>query len=346
MPVTPLVQQTWGLSPRARGVMVVSVQPGGIAASHGIQPGDVLIRVRGADVARPVDLDSAVLFWVKQGVTDLDFDGYRGNAIIHPRAKVSRSGFDAIVDLAKVATWLAAPAAPRARARWNYGDYYSTYRPSVERSYRAAPAYIEREVPEERYRRAATSYQPFEVYESRPVAVGSYTAVDNGRYVDFDGSSYNLGSNNNNGINSGNTISSNSGNATYNITNNIQGDTNVSDNRVSVDNSDRSTKIDASDRSDRSTNTDASDNRSTDNSDNRVTDNSIDASDRSSVNNSNETNVSNNETNNNSNETNVSNNETNNNSNETDLPTAGPAVITRVHRFDIRVASPAQARRT
>ena len=305
MPLTPAVRNEFNVYQQAFGVLVVSVQPGGVAARNGIKPGDVISQVRGRRLVRPVDVDTAVYFWLKRDVSDFQFDGFRGSKIIHPRASVALAAFKAVVDLATVAAWLAAPS-----PRFNYGRYYDDYRPAVERTYQAAPVYFEQTIVQQNYYSesvaASTKKTSFESYAASRSPADDYAS--SGRYTDFDGSTYNgssgninsgsgsgnvgsnVGSGNNNG--SGNTIINNNYNSGGNTSiNNSGGNTNINAG-TTVNANDNSTNIDASDRStDNSrTSVDASSNDSSDNSVNAVnnssTENTVNAEDNSTTDNS------------------------------------------------------------
>ncbi len=193
MPLTPVARRDFGIDKMAFGVLVVAVQPKGIAANAGIKPGDVIARVKGKSVNRPVDLDTAVYFWLKRGVSEFGFDGFRGKQFIHPKAKIGPSAFDTVVDLLTIGAWLAAPS-----PKFDYGRYYSSYRPAVERSYRAAPVYIEQTIVQQNYYSetvsVSTSETNFESYAETHSASAQEDATDaSGDYVDFDGTTYDTG---------------------------------------------------------------------------------------------------------------------------------------------------------
>lgn len=147
MPIDGKVRKAFNLSPKADGVFVVSTQPGGVAAQNDIRAGDVISRVRGKDIVRPVDLDTAVYYWIKHGTTDFVFDGYRGQSIYHPRGSITLALFDAAIDLASIAAWIAWPSS----IGWSYGNYYSGYSSYVSETYVTSYNYIETSVSSESY---------------------------------------------------------------------------------------------------------------------------------------------------------------------------------------------------
>jgi len=58
--LTPQVARELGLPNRKEGVVVRDVDPDGVAASAGIQPGDVISQVNGEAVKTPSQLKSAL----------------------------------------------------------------------------------------------------------------------------------------------------------------------------------------------------------------------------------------------------------------------------------------------
>ncbi len=282
MPITGEVRRAWRLDPRACGVMVLSTQPGGIASRYGIRPGDVICRVRGQLIVRPVDLDTAIYFWVNRNVSDFEFDGYRGSAFFHPRASVTLSLFSAAVDLATVGRWSTMPAAP-AQSHWTYDSYYSHYRPAIQNTYSRAPQYFEQTVRTPRFSSqvedASIHQDSFEHYvASRPAPVDPYVSRDN-RYTDFDGSSYRMDSANikqdRNVTNITNNINNNSNNQSLNASN-IGNKTDSHDtseqNDNSTENNDNSVKqsIDSDNTANDSGNTTTEDNRNNISGDNNA----------------------------------------------------------------------------
>lgn len=152
MPIDGKVRRAFNLSPKADGVYVVSVQPGGVAAKNDIRPGDVISRVKGKDVVKPIDLDTAVYYWIKHGTTDFVFDGYRGQTIYHPRSSITLALFDAAIDLATIATWGSV-----SYSGFSYSSYYSEYSVSITESYSSSETTIETTASSESYSSEAVS---------------------------------------------------------------------------------------------------------------------------------------------------------------------------------------------
>lgn len=152
MPIDGKVRRAFNLSPKADGVYVVSVQPGGVAAQNDIRPGDVISRVKGKDVIKPIDLDTAVYYWIKHGTTDFVFDGYRGQTIYHPHSSITLALFDAAIDLATIATWGAV-----SYSGFSYASYYTEYSVSITESYSVSETTIETTASSESYSSEAVS---------------------------------------------------------------------------------------------------------------------------------------------------------------------------------------------
>ena len=76
LPIDDAVIGAFGLAANETGVLVLAVQPGGIAELIGVEPGDVISSVRGYAIADPVELDAVVYYWIGQNQFDFVFDGW------------------------------------------------------------------------------------------------------------------------------------------------------------------------------------------------------------------------------------------------------------------------------
>lgn len=131
MPITPAVKEQFKLPRSATGVVVASVQPGGVGELYGFEPGEVVSRVDNKLIRRPVDLDSIIGYGVDNGESLFVFDGLWKGRKQRTIAQIDGDGFRAPVSFDRADTWPGyrgrgfdyarwyTPYAPRARAVWD-----------------------------------------------------------------------------------------------------------------------------------------------------------------------------------------------------------------------------------
>ncbi len=126
MPITPAVKQQFKLPKAATGVVVASVQPGGVGELYGFEPGEVISRVDNKLIRRPVDLDSIVAYGVDNGNALFFFDGLWKGRKQRTIAQIDGDGFRAPVSFDRADTW------PGYRGRgFDYARWYTPYAPRV-----------------------------------------------------------------------------------------------------------------------------------------------------------------------------------------------------------------------
>ena len=124
MPITPAVKQQFNLPKAATGVVVASVQPGGVGELYGFEPGEVISRIDNKLIRRPVDLDSIVGYGVDNGESLFVFDGLWKGRKQRTIAEISGDGFRAPVSFERADSW------PGYRGRgFDYVRWYSPYAP-------------------------------------------------------------------------------------------------------------------------------------------------------------------------------------------------------------------------
>lgn len=127
MPITPAVKQQFKLPRSATGVVVASVQPGGVGELYGFEPGEVISRVDNKLIRRPVDLDSIVAYGVGNGESLFFFDGLWKGRKQRTIAQIDDAGFRAPVSLDRADSW------PGYRGRgFDYARWYTPYAPRVQ----------------------------------------------------------------------------------------------------------------------------------------------------------------------------------------------------------------------
>lgn len=124
MPITPAVKQQFNLPKAATGVVVASVQPGGVGELYGFEPGEVISRIDNKLIRRPVDLDSIVGYGVDNGESLFVFDGLWKGRKQRTIAQIDGDGFRAPVSFERADSW------PGYRGRgFDYARWYSPYAP-------------------------------------------------------------------------------------------------------------------------------------------------------------------------------------------------------------------------
>lgn len=122
MPITPAVKQQFRLPKAATGVVVASVQPGGVGEFYGLEPGQVISRVDGRLIRRPVDLDSIVAYGVDNDESLFVFDGLWKGRKQRTIAEIESDSFRAPVSFDRADQW------PGYRGRgFDYARWYSPY---------------------------------------------------------------------------------------------------------------------------------------------------------------------------------------------------------------------------
>ncbi|OYU19779.1 MAG: hypothetical protein CFE34_03540 [Rhodobacteraceae bacterium PARR1] len=127
MPITPAVKEQFKLPKAATGVVVASVQPGGVGELFGFEPGEVISRVDNKLIRRPVDLDSIVAYGVDNGESLFVFDGLWKGRKQRTIAQIDGDGFRAPVSFDRADRW------PGYRGRgFDYARWYTPYAPRVQ----------------------------------------------------------------------------------------------------------------------------------------------------------------------------------------------------------------------
>lgn len=153
MPIDDTVRKQFKLASTAKGVIVVSTQPGGIAAKSQIKPGDILEKIKGRPIEKPVDIDATVKYWGKKGQNEYRFDAYRDGREYHPRSTITLDVLSAAIEIATVGAWLAWGS-----PYWSYSSYYYSYSSYIVESYSYSESYIEETSSSSEYASSSESY--------------------------------------------------------------------------------------------------------------------------------------------------------------------------------------------
>ena len=75
LPITAEVRKEFKLGKKAAGLVIVSVDPGGVGELYGLEPGEVITELDDKALRRPVDLDSMIRYKLKAGTNYFFFEG-------------------------------------------------------------------------------------------------------------------------------------------------------------------------------------------------------------------------------------------------------------------------------
>ncbi len=75
LPITAEVRKEFKLGKKAAGVVVVSVEPGGIGELYGLEPGEVITELNDKIIRRPVDIDTMIRYGLNGDTNYFFFDG-------------------------------------------------------------------------------------------------------------------------------------------------------------------------------------------------------------------------------------------------------------------------------
>lgn len=140
IPVTAEVQSAFNLAADEKGVLVLAVQPGGVADKAGVAPGDVISEIHGKSVMEPVSLDEIVYFFLQKG--DSDFALTSGSNTY--AATITTESWSEVVDVTTVSSWTSTTS-----DSFSYTEYTSEYASEISESYGASEATIEAEATSE-----------------------------------------------------------------------------------------------------------------------------------------------------------------------------------------------------
>lgn len=146
MPVDGSVIDAFGLAAGSTGVLVVATDPAGLAASAGIEPGDVIDYVKGKAVLSPAELDEIVYYWITQGAFDFDLGTVRAGAPVTLTTTITMEAWESVIDITTVESW-----SSYSSESFSYSEYYSEYSEEMTASYESSEASIEEAVSSEEF---------------------------------------------------------------------------------------------------------------------------------------------------------------------------------------------------
>ena len=138
LPINRDTIAAFGLAATEKGVLVLATQPGGIADTAGILPGDVISTVRGKPVNDPISLDEIVYYWLSQNAYDFFFDGWRAGSAHNSNATITMDSWIEVIEITTVASWTAYSS-----ESFSYSEFYSEYSEEITSSYTESETTIE-----------------------------------------------------------------------------------------------------------------------------------------------------------------------------------------------------------
>ncbi|MER9136712.1 PDZ domain-containing protein [Mesorhizobium sp. M0830] len=163
LPINGTVRKEFKLKPHAHGVLVLSVKPGGTGEKQGIKPGDVIAKVHGHKIYKPIDVDTVVYHWAKAGKSDFRFDCYRDGKSYNSNGTITLSSYETAVDVVTVATWTSWSVA----TAFSYSEFYSEYSQEMTATYESSETTVEATASSEEFTSEANSEATDESADSK-----------------------------------------------------------------------------------------------------------------------------------------------------------------------------------
>ncbi|MBL9046324.1 MAG: hypothetical protein JNK34_03300 [Tabrizicola sp.] len=107
LPITAEVRKEFKLGKKAAGVVVVSVDPGGVGELYGLEPGEVITELDDKAIRRPVDLDSMIRYKLKAGTNYFFFEGTWKNKKKKTIVELTNEDYEAPIALENISKWRA-----------------------------------------------------------------------------------------------------------------------------------------------------------------------------------------------------------------------------------------------
>ena len=153
LPIDSNVRAVFALNAADQGVLVLAVEPGGVADSQGIVPGDVLYEIRGHKIVSPIELDEVAYYWINQGIFDFGFDYYRAGVLATASALITLELYEAVIDISTVSSW----EAWSVETSFSYEEFYAEYSEELTESYESSETIIEETATSEEFAEEITS---------------------------------------------------------------------------------------------------------------------------------------------------------------------------------------------
>ncbi len=138
IPIDGSVQKAFALGADETGVLVLAVEPGGVADKAGVAPGDVISKAHGHAVTDPISLDEIVYYWIQKGSFDFGFDGWHGGKAQTYTSTISLESYTVVIDVTLISSW-----SSYSYESFSYADYTTEYSSEISESYASSESTIE-----------------------------------------------------------------------------------------------------------------------------------------------------------------------------------------------------------
>jgi hypothetical protein len=137
VPVDDSVRAAFSLGSQDRGVLVLAVQPDGVADVAGVRAGDIISRVEARPVVEPIDVDEIFYYWLKQGRSGFALSLLAGGQSVTV-FDMTMQLFEEVIDVTTITTWES-----YSYSSFSYAEYTMEYSEEISASYAASESLIE-----------------------------------------------------------------------------------------------------------------------------------------------------------------------------------------------------------
>ena len=145
LPINASVAHEFKLGKSRKGLLVLAVQPGGVADRQGIKAGDVLTEVLGHRVKKPIDVDVAVRRGLKNNNDNFAFGLTRAGAPLAVTAVITLALYNEVFSVSEISSW----SSWSESTSFSYSEFVSEYSETIETSYESEESVVEEEVTHE-----------------------------------------------------------------------------------------------------------------------------------------------------------------------------------------------------
>jgi len=137
IPVDDSVRAAFSLGSQDAGVLVLAVQPKGVADVAGVRAGDIISRVETRPVVEPIDVDEIFYYWLKQGRSGFALSLLAGGQTVTV-FDMTMQLFAEVIDVTTITTWES-----YSYSSFSYAEYTMEYSEEISASYASSESLIE-----------------------------------------------------------------------------------------------------------------------------------------------------------------------------------------------------------
>lgn len=160
MPVTTEVVRQLRLPKSASGAVIVSVEPGGIADSYGMEPGEVISKVAGKVIRRPADIDALAYYRMDRGEGVIHLQGTREGRAKRTILPISAESYSAPLPVQDIPRWRVYSA-----PWFDFYPWYEVYEYEIVEIYEYSFYYVETVVVSEVFITSVESSESYFYYD-------------------------------------------------------------------------------------------------------------------------------------------------------------------------------------